>query len=32
MSRWMERTMIVFIWICGFALLAAIATIFGYLL
>ena len=32
MSRWMERTMIVFCWICGLVLLAAIATIFGYLL
>ncbi|MDP2839537.1 MAG: hypothetical protein Q8O11_05725, partial [Syntrophales bacterium] len=28
----MERTMIVFCWICGLALLVAIATILGYLL
>ncbi|MBU4372196.1 MAG: ABC transporter permease subunit [Proteobacteria bacterium] len=32
MSRWMERTLIVFCWICGLALLAAITAIIGYLL
>ena len=32
MSRWLERTMIIFCWICGFVLLAAITTILGYLL
>ena len=32
MNRWLERILIVFCWICGLALLAAIATIFGYLL
>jgi len=32
MSRWMERSMIVFCWTCGITLLTAITTILGYLL
>jgi phosphate transport system permease protein len=32
MNRWLERGVVLFSWICGLGLLAAISAIFGYLL